>query len=609
MSALLEETEMSEPQSTASGRRPRVDTRALSNRAAWRSLALTSALGWGIAGTACAPESEPSVRDPLCAGSGCTPECRDLQVDLCDIRERACQEVIFQSVRCVRGSSLTELPRTDFAPPPSTDPDIVIDAAAPPAPRPAEVAEQVWSQYLDQGLKALHLIEQPLEVAQAEEIKQTGGQASNGDVEILPGNAEQEWWSMKLLAHEYVHTMQDRDYGGIASLYARYSRSSVTAQGIQAFIEGEADMYAWLTHAFMRKAPMDAWGLEEYFAVEEKGKRDDAAKAVSPWTSIRQWHHYPIGARYLYGAWRQGQNIAVRSVLYNLEPDFGRWAADFETPTGPQVSKKPICEPDHTAIIVQDALGPSGVYAILISALRAQKVEVMPAEHMWQVAKDLTEDQIRMYAYTFGTGTTQAQWLDRESRRAMCPVTNTTPTKVNDAGSDAAADVGMTTSDGAAPDGAATTVGAVTLDGATSVSSGAAASSASAATSESIVTAESVSVSSDVGAAGSNVVVPACDAGVIDAGGLPSDAGWFETDDDTTFEELQQHLVPGGPVWASWALGFETKDSATQFTEWVEAANWATLRVEQSGRTVHLFTRSAPASDADERAFDAWTCR
>lgn len=573
------------------------NAKAQYHRLAWQRVVFASALGWGLAVIACAPQSEPSVRDPLCAGAGCTQECRDLQVSLCDIQDRACQEMIFQSVRCVRGSALTELPRTEFAPPPSTEPDVTPDAAPPPAPTPAEVADQIWSQYLDEGLKALHLIEQPLDVARAEEDKVTGGVASDGGVKILPGNAEQEWWSMKLLAHEYVHTMQERDYGGIASLYAKYSRSSVTAQGIQAFIEGEADLYAWLTHAFMRNAPMDAWGLEEYFSLDEKATRDRAAKAESPWTSIRQWQHYAIGARYLYRAWRQGQNIGVRSVLYNLEPDFGRWAADFAKPTGPRVSENPVCEPDHTAIIVQDAGGPSGVYAILISALRAQKAKVMPAEHMWQVAKDLTEDQLRMYAYTFGTGTTQAQWLERDSRRAMCTVTNTAPIKVNDAGLDAASDTASALPDGASmqlgaasTDGAATTESAVTTQGATSVSS-------------------EVSTVTDVDLASSSGAVPVCDAAVADAGAFPMDAGWFETDDDTTFADLQQHLVPGGPVWASWALGFESKDSAAQFAEWIEAAEWSTIRVEHSGRKVTLFTRSEPKSDTERAVFDAWTCR
>lgn len=529
---------------------------------------------------ACAPQSEPSLRDQLCAGGVCTPECRDLQVSLCDIQERACQETIFKSVRCVRGSALTELPRTAFAPPETSDaaPEAVVDAGPPEELTPTEIADQVWSQYLDSGLRALHLIEQPLAAAIAEANQVTGGIASDGGVQILPGNAEAKWWSMHLLAHEYVHTMQERDYGGIASLYAKYSRSSVTAQGIQAYIEGEADMYAWLTHAFMRNAPMDAWGLEEYFSLDERGARDRALGATSPWTVIRQWQHYAIGARHLYRAWRVGQNIGVRSVLYNLEPDFGRWAADFATPTGPRVSEHPVCEPEHAAIIVQDALGPSGVYAVLIAALRAQKPAVMPSEHMWRVAKDLTQDQVRMYAYTFGTGATQAQWLERQSRHAMCPISSSAPPKVNDAGPTESVTATSTSDARVSP----------ALDANTP---------------------ESSTLTSDVGSSAAATSAPAvaCDAGAGSAG-LPTDAGWFETDDDTTFAELQQHLVPGGPVWASWALGFETKDSADQFAAWIEAADWDTLRVEHSGRSVTLFTRDAPKSDAERAAFDAWTC-
>src|SRR5690606_14960284 len=64
---------------------------------------------------ACAPEPE-GPRETLCAGSGCSERCRSLEVERCDTREKDCQSLVFESVRCVRGSDLTALPRTEFVP-------------------------------------------------------------------------------------------------------------------------------------------------------------------------------------------------------------------------------------------------------------------------------------------------------------------------------------------------------------------------------------------------------------------------------------------------------------------------------------------------------------
>lgn len=497
----------------------------------------------------CATSSPSGVREQLCAGSGCTPECRDMVVEACDIRQRDCQETIFRSVRCVRGSELATLPRTTFVPQSQLGETTEEDAGQPELPSEAEVASEVWRDLIDEGLQLLHLIAAPLEQAQAAERPNTGGIATGNSVAIAENNADYAWRSMRLLAHEYVHTMQERDYGGLASLYARYSRSNVTSQGIQAFIEGEAELYSWLTHAFMRNVSSESWQLDEFFTVEEKRRRDHVLRAASPWTSARSWQHYAIGARVLHRAWETGHHLAVRSMMYNLEPDFGHWVRGFTPSSGPRVAGDPICSPTGTHVIVQDSVGPSGAYAFLVAAAKAQGSKVIAAERAWQIASDVSDDQMRMYAATLGDDDTQAAWLEREAKAAMCTL---------DSGEEPASNGPML--DGGGLD-------ASPKDGGTIHSA-------------------------------------ACDAGA-----QPRPSGDLSLPEDIPFAELQQRIVPGAPVWVSWEFGFETSGSAKDFEDWITAAGWTTFRVERQARIVTVRTRRSPTSDAERDAFAAWNCQ
>jgi hypothetical protein len=505
---------------------------------------------------ACAPDSPSGVREMLCGGTGCSAECRALEVKRCDVRKRACQELIFQSVRCVRGSDLTALPRIEFVPGFGSSDEQVVDAGTPEGPSPEEVAFEVWNAAIDEGLQLLRLIATPLAVAQNEEEGNVGGKVQDGAVSFDDGSADAAWRSMKLLAHEYVHTMQEHDYGGLQRLYARYSRSNVTSQGLQAFIEGEAELYSWLAHAFMRNTELDGWDLDAYLELEQKWQRDAVARAPSPWTSARMWQHYAIGAQYLYRVWKQGHNVAVRSVLYNLDADFARWASGFEPRPRPSAPLPRLCNPEENYPIVQDALGPSGVFSILIAAAKARKSTPIPSEPAWRLATDVVRDQLRMYAPTLDQADTQVAWLAREAKAARCRVLSG---EAN----------GSFTVDGGATD--AGVGGATTLEH------------------------------------GSHRHV---DAGVCDTDVASSDVnGGVMVSEDTPFAVLQTRLVPNGAVWVSWQLEFTNADSAKQVEQWIAEAGWATLRVERDDKTVILRARRAARTEEEARAFASWTCR
>lgn len=527
----------------------------------WMGAGTLPLLAFMGATSACSPDPPSGVREMLCGGTGCSAECRALEVKRCDVRERACQELIFQSVRCVRGSDLTALPRIEFVPGfGSSEEDV--DAAASEGASSEEVAFEIWTAAIDEGLQLLRLIAAPLAVARDEEEQNVGGKVQDGAVSFDDGSADAAWRSMKLLAHEYVHTMQEHDYGGLARLYARHSRSNVTSQGLQAFIEGEAELYSWLAHAFMRNTDMDGWDLDAYWELEQKWQRDAIARAASPWTSARMWQHYAIGAQYLYRVWKQGHNVAVRSVLYNLDADFARWASGFESRPRPTAALPTLCSPVGNYPIVQDALGPSGVFSILIAAAKARASTVIPSEHAWRLATDVLHDQLRMYAPTLDERDTQVAWLEREAKAARCRA----PSSGDSSGrftSDAGADGGG--ADGGGHDGGA-----------------------------------SVDHSS---------------RGPVDAGVCETDEALGEMDggvtvsEETPFAVLQTRLVPNGAVWVSWQLEFTNEESAKDVEQWIAAAGWSTLRVERHDRTVIVRARRAARTEAEANAFVSWTCR
>src|SRR5690606_19767285 len=114
----------------------------------WSTLCILAPLP-ALLFAACEPAPLSGPREELCAGNGCSRECRELDGGVCDIRERACQELVFQSVRCVRGTSLAQLPPTDFVPQSDFgNPDAAVEwDAGTIAELPQEVvAQAVWEE-------------------------------------------------------------------------------------------------------------------------------------------------------------------------------------------------------------------------------------------------------------------------------------------------------------------------------------------------------------------------------------------------------------------------------------------------------------------------------
>ena len=305
---------------------------------------------------------------------------------------------------------------------------------------------------------------------------------------------------------------------------------------------------------------------DEFFDLDEKGLRTRVSNSASPWTPARQWQHYAIGARHLYAVWQTGHNVAVRGVLHNLNPDFGAWASGFVPRTGPRVSRQPVCAPEQTQLVVRDSLGPSGVFALLMAATAEQAVS--PVEEAWTLAVQLTEDQLQMYGPTLTPGVSQAQWLSDAAQDGMCaPAPGSSPPEDP-------TEAGVDGPDGAPP--------WLTLEA-----------GADAARPSRDARGRDAAVR-DAGArdaAASDAAVPDRDAAGVEPQ-LPSDAATPEPDPD----DPRTRLVPGGPVWASWAFGFENAEAAQRVASLV--GRFEHMHVELDSARVTLRVTEASPSGA-----------
>lgn len=521
----------------------------------------------------CEPKSH-SVRERLCAGSGCTAACRDVRVDACDIRDRACLDVIFQSLQCVRGAVLDERPRlrltnsllegkretpdqAEQAPEtasPSTTASVrsgsapstsgsdsastnpaVPGPSVPPPPQPSDV----FAYYVDEGLKLLHFIPEPTTIDEVvdKEKEVVGAIQTGGEVFVEQSNVGHRWLSMQLVAHEFVHAQQEVDYGGIANLYTYYDNTTTSRQAIRALIEGEAELYALLTHAFMRETSTEAWALLDYFDEHARQKRREIASVQAPWTHADWWLHYSVGARVLAERWQSGGNLAVRAVHHNLQADFGAWVRNLAPSYAADLGRGKTCAPARTQVVVRDELGPSGVFALLMAASKDRALK--PIEPAWQVARGLVDDKLEFFAPLLNDGETQSEWFVEAAKEECRRVAGQREAGAND---DFTADAGV-------------------------------------------------------------------EAGLGETSQLPnpycSDAGVAQPNNATDDDEYAR-LLPQGSVWLSWRLAFSRAEDASRFVEYFEGLDWRTLEVTRDDAKVLLKGYREPLDEAGRRRFESW---
>lgn len=374
--------------------RPVVEPR---RRGRWRPSMLLAAVLW-VWVASCTDEPR-TLRGSLCRVPGCAPGCEALEVEPCDVEERSCQELVFQSVRCVHGGALQSLPVTT-----AKGRDQFSEEVTERIQEQRDPDRLLEGQYIDRALRLFGLLaaDRTGDAELASVQSSAAAVFSSDDESVTVVQMGPQWVAMKTLAHEYVHAQQQASYpGGIMGLFSQAPQTQAGAQAVQAFIEGEAVLYEWLTFAFMRQTPIEEWKVEAYFDLTLQDYRRAAAATVSPWYPARAWLHYPVGALYLLEVYRRGGHEAVQRVRRQIPPLFTYWMHGYP-PEARLLRERAAglrCAAPETAAgfkwIAADELGPSGVFAV---AARHSADGRLATESAWRLAKALRSDALGIYA-------------------------------------------------------------------------------------------------------------------------------------------------------------------------------------------------------------------
>jgi hypothetical protein len=360
-----------------------------------RSRRLLVAIGLCASVSACT--SEPlTLRGQLCATRGCAPGCEELEVSACDINDPVCRELVFQSVRCVRGGRLMHSPDTVVQPSLDAEPDSTSESDEPP---PAGALTRLAA--IATALRLLRLQGQDVTYEAAVVEANMGVVArfdpENQQVMVQKDEHSLEWLSMLTLAHEYTHSLQDAEES-LPDMLERYGHSAVARQGVRAFIEGEAELYALLSYAFMKRADIQQWNVEGYARWMLKNSLLAVAEAESPWYLAAATLHYPVGMHVLWNLWQTEGHVGVRHLGDRLSARFGEWVDGTLQMSGSTTGLR--CEApklaDTFSWIARDELGPSAIFAFTVSQLDSELG--VPLEPAWELAKAVRADELRLYA-------------------------------------------------------------------------------------------------------------------------------------------------------------------------------------------------------------------
>ncbi len=267
----------------------------------------------------CSSEGDDGLDLPPIAG------CESEAYAPCDILQAACQARVFATVSCLRGMPDAPPPEVRTITQGEYEAELSAPAAEDEGVTPeAEAAALADNRSVERTLELLGLAQAgDLTPASYIELFATTvpGYYSSADqrvtvIEQSEARRDDPGGDTVLLAHEFVHALQDRDVG----LLALYEGVTTFDQSlaIQSVVEGEASMIESFFAAAM-------WGLEgdldfrSHFTswVEE---REEDFGDQSPLLVSRRYFPYSYGARYVYNVFSQGGMPLVRD-LYRGMPE------------------------------------------------------------------------------------------------------------------------------------------------------------------------------------------------------------------------------------------------------------------------------------------------
>lgn len=349
----------------------------------------------------------------LCGSQPCPKRCVELQRGGdCDTLTERCQERIFAAVACVRGADgempeirvLTEDEERAERERETLDAGVAdADAdAADEAAVEADATTDAGLPYRARWELALSMLGLYTDMTTFDDVDNLGGYYSGSDDRITlidRGQPQDSGYAQTLLAHEFVHSYQDQQFG-LFELRRNTGSTTDARLAVNCLVEGDATFYEELAWSLLQNLPADLAYFRDQFGARLKRARDKVAAAESPYDNL--WLlHYGLGAQVVSDLWFEGGNQALQALFERPPIATVYWMRKASGDTRDEnLSRRLRCDyaspPAEFEYTGGDTLGAYAFYAFLSRTLR--KGGVYPNTQSWERALDWQQDRLDLFA-------------------------------------------------------------------------------------------------------------------------------------------------------------------------------------------------------------------
>jgi hypothetical protein len=338
--------------------------------------------------------------------SGCSePEFCEGEWDLaawCDIRNDSCQQTVFEATDCVRGTSgvrptIRVITQDEYWAELYGDDD------------PADAAEPEYNPW-DEALRLFGMLT-PQRTMDEEFTKEYGETVPAyysswyRDITIIDSGTDDDdvSYGMRMLSHEYVHSLQDQDVG-LAELRGRYGYANDTSLSLSNLTEGEANIVSVLANGLLSGEPPTQAEIEDRFEWSLQYYQDIIAQHESPYVAVRRHLHYGTGSRYYAQLYDQRGIEGVRALPSSFPVSTVHWMAGYTADSQQHESHsweqplrcRALVAPDGYESRAWDTFGASLLFGFLVANERRDYgPDIWGA---WNRALEWRGDNVRVFA-------------------------------------------------------------------------------------------------------------------------------------------------------------------------------------------------------------------
>jgi hypothetical protein len=214
-----------------------------------------------------------------------------------------------------------------------------------------------------------------------------------------------DWSTVATFAHELMHALQDQNLG-LSELRTRAASYGDGAFAHGCLIEGEAELYTRLAVALLRGQPFDEASYDISLRSHLKHTRRAVVDAPAPYSAT--WLlRYPVGARYLFDAYRKDGHWAVQALFEAKPSSAVHWMVGYEENEARRehlvlpLACDLAAAPSDYRLEGEASFGAAVLYAFLGHSLRRPD-GVLTSEEQWRNALRWRQDSLSVFTNDAG---------------------------------------------------------------------------------------------------------------------------------------------------------------------------------------------------------------